>query len=224
MDGTEIWRLSENGAGGLPQSQDRLRLPVREPAADACALIDNVALPALLGAPAAAGEAYGKAAALLDQMGLARSLDAYPSEISAGEQRRAVIARALINDPAIAAGRRADVRSRRADRDARSWTSCWRSTASAARRLLLVTHNLAPRRAGRQIVHIANGAIVPHDPRSPDEKDALIRDLRRQLAAAQSELRLLKRRQAQDGPERALLDELREAARASRRRRRPRFP
>jgi hypothetical protein len=49
-------------------------------------------------------------------------------------------------------------------------------------------------------------------PVSPDEKDALIRDLRRQLAGAQSELRLLKRRQAQDGPERALLDELREAA------------
>jgi hypothetical protein len=37
-----------------------------------------------------------------------------------------------------------------------------------------------------------------------DEKDALIRDLRRQLAAAQSEIRLLKRR--------GLLDQLREAA------------
>jgi hypothetical protein len=50
-----------------------------------------------------------------------------------------------------------------------------------------------------------------------DEKDALIRDLQRQLAVAQSELRLLKRRQgavqqaAGDVPERALLDELREA-------------
>jgi hypothetical protein len=45
-----------------------------------------------------------------------------------------------------------------------------------------------------------------------DETDALIRDLRRQLAVAQSEIRLLKRRQGTAEPERALLDELREAA------------
>lgn len=44
----------------------------------------------------------------------------------------------------------------------------------------------------------------------PTDKDALIRDLRRQLAAAQSEARLLKRRQ---GTGRALIDELREAPR-----------
>ncbi len=34
-------------------------------------------------------------------MGLGDHLDAYPSEVSAGEQRRAVIARALINEPAL---------------------------------------------------------------------------------------------------------------------------
>ena len=53
---------------------------------------------------------------------------------------------------------------------------------------------------------------------SPEEKDALIRELRRQVAAGQSEARLLKRRlgMAQppaDRPESALLDRLREAAR-----------
>ena len=52
---------------------------------------------------------------------------------------------------------------------------------------------------------------------SPEEKDALIRDLWRQAAAAQSEARLLKRRlgmatPAGDRPERALLEKLREAA------------
>ena len=44
---------------------------------------------------------YARAAALLDRMGLGDYLDAYPVEISAGEQRRAAIARALINDPAL---------------------------------------------------------------------------------------------------------------------------
>ena len=38
---------------------------------------------------------------MLGRMGLRDYLDAYPSEVSAGEQRRAVIARALINDPAL---------------------------------------------------------------------------------------------------------------------------
>ena len=80
-------------------------------------LIDNVALPALLGKRRPATDVYAKASTLLGRMGLRDYLDAYPSEVSAGEQRRAVIARALINDPALRAGRRAHRRPRRADRD-----------------------------------------------------------------------------------------------------------
>ena len=64
-------------------------------------IIDNVALPALLGRRMEAAAAYEAAADLLDQLGLGDYLDAYPSEISAGEQRRAVIARALVNAPAL---------------------------------------------------------------------------------------------------------------------------
>ena len=41
------------------------------------------------------------AAELLAQLGLADHIDAYPAEISAGEQRRAVIARALVNAPSL---------------------------------------------------------------------------------------------------------------------------
>jgi hypothetical protein len=52
---------------------------------------------------------------------------------------------------------------------------------------------------------------------TPEQKDALLRDLRRELAAAQSEARLLKRRlgmvqPAREPSESALLDRLREAA------------
>ena len=64
-------------------------------------LIDNVALPAMLGKRQPAAEVYARASGLLGRMGLRDYLDAYPSEVSAGEQRRAVIARALINDPAL---------------------------------------------------------------------------------------------------------------------------
>ena len=58
-------------------------------------------LAAMLGGGAKSSATYARAAALLGQMGLGDHLDAYPSEVSAGEQRRAVIARALINEPAV---------------------------------------------------------------------------------------------------------------------------
>src|SRR5882672_8054982 len=64
-------------------------------------IIDNVALPALLGRLRETKAAYRTAAELLGQLGLSEYVDAYPSEISSGEQRRAVIARALINAPSL---------------------------------------------------------------------------------------------------------------------------
>src|SRR5882724_9183537 len=51
-------------------------------------IIDNVALPALLGRRRATKACYRTAAELLGQLGLAEYVDAYPAEISAGEQRR----------------------------------------------------------------------------------------------------------------------------------------
>lgn len=64
-------------------------------------IVDNVTLPALLGRRQNAADAYERAVETLDQLGLYDHIDAYPSEISAGEQRRAAIARALINAPAL---------------------------------------------------------------------------------------------------------------------------
>lgn len=62
--------------------------------------IDNVALPALLGA-GDQPNAYERARDLLGQVGLAERWDAYPGELSGGQQRRIAVARALINRPAL---------------------------------------------------------------------------------------------------------------------------
>jgi putative ABC transport system ATP-binding protein/macrolide transport system ATP-binding/permease protein/lipoprotein-releasing system ATP-binding protein len=62
--------------------------------------IDNVALPALLGGEPE-GEANERARCLLGQVGLAARWDAYPGELSGGQQRRVAVARALINRPAL---------------------------------------------------------------------------------------------------------------------------
>ena len=159
VDDTEIWGLSEAGRATFRNSrigyvfQFASLLPTLR-------LADNVALPALLGRRQPAAEAYGKATRQLAQMGLADYLDAYPSEISAGEQRRAVIARALINDPALLL---ADEPT--ADLDEHTEMEIMDELLAVNRErgttLLLVTHNLALAEQARQIVHIANGRVVP---------------------------------------------------------------
>jgi ABC-type lipoprotein export system ATPase subunit len=100
VEGIDIWRLSENALAAFRNGkigfvfQFASLLPTLR-------LIDNVALPAMLGKRPAAADIYARASSLLGRMGLRDYLDAYPSEVSAGEQRRAVIARALINQPAL---------------------------------------------------------------------------------------------------------------------------
>ena len=159
VDGTDIWSLSENALAAFRNGkigfvfQFASLLPTLR-------LIDNVALPAMLGRGRAAADVYAKAATLLGRMGLRDHLDAYPSEVSAGEQRRAAIARALINDPAIVL---ADEPT--SDLDEQTEIEIMDELLGVNRELgttlVLVTHNLSLAEQAEQIVHIANGAVVP---------------------------------------------------------------
>ena len=158
VDGTEIWGLNEAARAAFRNRrigyvfQFASLLPTLR-------VIDNVALPALLARRQAAADAYAKAGRLLGQMGLADHVAAYPSEISAGEQRRAAIARALINDPAIVL---ADEPT--SDLDEHTEMEIMDELLAVNRErkatLLLVTHNLALAEQARQIIHIANGRVV----------------------------------------------------------------
>ena len=158
IDGTDIWALSDNGLAAFRNGrigfvfQFASLLPTLR-------LVDNVSLPALLGGGKAQGEVYAKAAALLARMGLRDYLDAYPSEVSAGEQRRAVIARALINDPALVL---ADEPT--SDLDEQTEIEIMDELMAVNRELgttlILVTHNLSLAEQAEQIVHIADGARV----------------------------------------------------------------
>ena len=159
VDGTDIWRLSDNALAAFRNGrigfvfQFASLLPTLR-------LIDNVALPALLGKRQGSADLYARASSLLARMGLRDYLDAYPSEVSAGEQRRAVIARALINDPALVL---ADEPT--ADLDEQTEIEIMDELLGVNREtgttLILVTHNLSLAEQAQQIVHIANGAIVP---------------------------------------------------------------
>jgi ABC-type lipoprotein export system ATPase subunit len=158
VDGTDIWGLSDDALAAFRNGrigfvfQFASLLPTLR-------LIDNVALPAMLGRRRSPGEVYAKASSLLGRMGLRDYVDAYPSEVSAGEQRRVAIARALINDPALVL---ADEPT--ADLDEQTEIEIMDELLAVNRELgatlVLVTHNLSLAEQAGQIVHIANGTVV----------------------------------------------------------------
>lgn len=62
---------------------------------------DNVSLPAIFNNRNGSKTANDRALQLLDTLGLSSKKDVYPKQLSAGEQKRVVIARSLINQPCL---------------------------------------------------------------------------------------------------------------------------
>jgi ABC-type lipoprotein export system ATPase subunit len=122
-------------------------------------IIDNIALPALLGRTRGAADAYKAAAELLNQFGIGGYADAFPAEVSAGEQRRAVIARALINNPVILL---ADEPTSDLDEETEREIMDHLRTANRANAMtmVMVTHNLSLAERADRVLHIAEGRLV----------------------------------------------------------------
>ena len=133
-------------------------------------VIDNVALPALLGRTLNTSDAYSRANILLERTGLGDRIDAYPAELSGGEQRRVAIARALINRPRLLL---ADEPTGDLDEDTENdiIAVLERLRQETPFGLVLVTHNLAlAKRADRTFVMERGvlGAIdLPPESRTP---------------------------------------------------------
>ena len=158
IDGTDIWGLSDdklaafrNGRIGFVFQFASLLPTLR--------LVDNVALPALLG-KRGDGDVYGKAGdAARAAWGWAIISTPIRRNVSAGEQRRAAIARALINDPVLLL---ADEPT--SDLDEQTEIEIMDELLAVNRELgttlVLVTHNLSLAEQAEQIVHIAGGTIA----------------------------------------------------------------
>jgi ABC-type lipoprotein export system ATPase subunit len=158
IDNTGIWELSDDQ---LAQFRNRRMGFVFQFASllPTLRIIDNVALPALLGRARVAADAYEVAAELLNQFGIGQYAEAFPAEVSAGEQRRAVIARALINNPAILL---ADEPTSDLDEETeREIMDHFRAANRAkAMTVVMVTHNLSLAERADRVVHIAEGRLV----------------------------------------------------------------
>ncbi len=122
-------------------------------------VVDNVALPALIGGTGADDAAYRRATELLARVGMSDRADAYPSELSGGEQRRVALARAIVNAPPILL---ADEPT--SDLDVDTEADVLELLQEAHRRegtaLVIVTHDLEIARRADRIVEVRNGSIV----------------------------------------------------------------
>jgi ABC-type lipoprotein export system ATPase subunit len=158
IEDTDIWALPDyrlahfrNGRIGFVFQFPSLLPTLR--------VVDNVALPALLARGRDSSSVYQRASELLDRLGVSQLLDAYPGEISAGEQRRAAIARALINAPTLLL---ADEPT--SDLDAATEGEIMEQfrelTRTDTMTLLMVTHNLRLAEQADRIVHIAGGRLL----------------------------------------------------------------
>ena len=64
-------------------------------------VLENITIPGLFVSKESRKQSNGKAIELLNKLGLSEKINVYPRQLSAGEQKRVVIIRSLINSPDI---------------------------------------------------------------------------------------------------------------------------
>lgn len=120
--------------------------------------IDNVAFPALVAGSVGGIDPYLRAADLLVQVGLADRMEAYPHELSGGEQRRVALARSLINRPPLLLCDEPTT-----DLDATTASEVLALLLDLHRRhgtaLVVVTHDESLARHADRILHLERGRI-----------------------------------------------------------------
>lgn len=119
---------------------------------------ENVMLPLELSGsdPKAARQ---RAAALLEEVGLADRRHTFPDRLSGGEQQRVAIARALVHDPVLVL---ADEPTGNLDEETgrRVMNLLDRLTRQAGKNLILVTHSLEAARYADRILYLREGKLT----------------------------------------------------------------
>jgi ABC-type lipoprotein export system ATPase subunit len=161
LDGADVWALPERELARLRARHVGFVFQIPSLLSNLTA-VDNVAVPALLGRTMDAEEAYARAHDLLARVGLADRADAYPGGMSGGEQRRVVIARALINSPRLLL---ADEPTSDLDEDTENDIIDLLEELQRTEPFgfVLVTHNLELARRAQRTYEMRQGALAPSD-------------------------------------------------------------
>jgi putative ABC transport system ATP-binding protein/macrolide transport system ATP-binding/permease protein/lipoprotein-releasing system ATP-binding protein len=161
LDGIDVWTLSEVELAGFRCRQVGFifQFPSLLPNLSA---VENVAMPALLGRTLDAHAAYARAHNLLGRVGLADRAATYPTDLSGGEQRRVVVARALVNSPRLLL---ADEPTGDLDEDTESEVIDVLEALQHAESfgLALVTHNLELARRATRSYEMRQGLLAAAD-------------------------------------------------------------
>jgi cell division transport system ATP-binding protein len=133
-------------------------------------VLENVALvPRVLGAPVATQRR--KTFQVLKWVGLQHRMNAFPLELSGGEQQRIAIARALVNDPMLIL---ADEPTGNLDPDlSLEIMNLFREINARGTTVLVATHDRELiRRVGRRAVTLDHGRVVDVDEQAPSDAHA----------------------------------------------------
>lgn len=100
IDDTDVWALKDEAISAL--RNEKLGFIFQVPSLiPTLNVLDNVVVPTMFVAREKQLDAYERARQVLQAVGLSHRLDSFPRHLSAGEEKRVVIARALINRPPI---------------------------------------------------------------------------------------------------------------------------
>ena len=133
-------------------------------------VIENVAIvPRVLGAPVSTQQR--KTFQVLKWVGLQHRMNAYPQELSGGEQQRIAIARALVNDPMLIL---ADEPTGNLDPDlSLDIMNLLREVNARGTTVLVATHDRdLIRRVGRRVIALDHGKLVDSDERAETGSNA----------------------------------------------------
>jgi lipoprotein-releasing system ATP-binding protein len=161
LDGLDLWRLSDRQRSLLRNQKVGFifQFPSLLPSLTA---LDNVALPTIFGLNGAQAGAHDRAAELLRTVGLGDKLKAYPRQLSAGQQQRVVVARALLNQPELllADEPTSDLDEQTEGEIMDLFAEIHEQTGVT---IVVVTHTTQLIRYGTRAIRMAGGRIVEHD-------------------------------------------------------------
>ncbi len=100
FEGTDIWAMKDEEISTLRNRKIGLmfQVPSLMPTLN---VLDNVVLPTLFAPRETRMDAYQRGRKALDSVGLSGLMEAFPRHLSAGEEKRVVIARAIVNRPPV---------------------------------------------------------------------------------------------------------------------------